>query len=138
MSTMEQARVALVTKVEALKTTWSAYPLLIQYDNRESINYATQVNPFLRVSIDYLDGSQIALGPNGGHRMMGVILLEAWVKQGQGSKLGNELLEHFYPTIHMTDTMPPLRTRAAEFKSGNTINGWKAQAAIIGFHHDVL
>lgn len=138
MSTMEQARVALVTKIEALKATWLAYPLLVQYDNRESINYSTQVNPFLRVSIDYFNGAQIALGPNGGHRMMGVILLEAWVKVGQGSKLGNDLLLHFYPSIHMTDLLPPLRTRAAEFRTGNKINGWIATAAVIGFHHDVL
>lgn len=138
MSTMEQARVALVTKIEALKTTWSAYPLLIQYDNRESINYATQVNPFLRVSIDYLDGSQIALGPNGGHRMMGVILLEAWSKVGTGSKLANELLEHFYPGISQSDAMPPLRTQASSFKSGNKINGWVAQASLTPFWHDTL
>ena len=138
MSTMEQARVALVTKIEALKATWVAYPLLVQYDNRDNINYATQVNPFLRVCLDYLDGSQIALGPNGGHRMMGVILLEAWVKQGQGSKLGNDLLEHFYLGVHQTDSLPPLRTRAAEMRSGNKINGWVATAAVIGFHVDVL
>lgn len=138
MSTMEQARVALVTKIEALKATWLAYPLLVQYDNRESINYSTQVNPFLRVSIEYFNGAQIALGPNGGHRMMGVILLEAWVKVGQGSKLGNDLLTHFYLGVHQTDAMPPLRTKAAEFKTGNTINGWKAQAAIVPFRHDVL
>lgn len=138
MSTMEQARVALVTKVEALKATWSAYPLLIQYDNRESINYATQVNPFLRVSIDYLDGAQIALGPSGGHRMMGVILLEAWTKVGTGSKLANELLAHFYPALQMSDLMPPLRTKAAEFHTGNKINGWLAQAALVPFWHDTL
>lgn len=136
MSTREEARVALVTKVEALKATWTAYTLVVQYDNRLLVDLAKQTNPYLRVSMEYLDGNQIALGPNGGHRLIGAIVVEAWVKEGAGMKQANDLLQHFYPSMHMTDSMFPLRTYAAQFRSGNAVKGWVAEAAIIGFWHD--
>lgn len=138
MSTRELARTALVTAVENLKTTWVTYPLVIEYDNRISVNRATQTNPFLCVSIKYMGGEQIALGPNGGHRLMGIIELEANVKQGQGSKLANDLLQHFYPTLHKTDAFPPLRTYAARFSSKPPKEGWDKEVALIPFWFDAV
>jgi hypothetical protein len=138
MSTREQARVALVTKIEALKATWTAYPLLVEYDNRLTANAATQVNPYLRVSTTYMDGWQIDLAKNPKHRLLGVIVIEALVKEGAGQKLANDLLEHFYPSIHLTDQNPPLRTEAVKFKTAKVINGWVADAAIIPFWFDSM
>ena len=138
MATREDARVALVTAVEALKTTWSAYSLIVEYDNRILVNRSTQSNPFLCVNMKYMGGEQLALGENGGHRLMGVIELEANVKQGQGSKLANDLLQHFYPTLHMTDAFPPIRTYAARFSSKPAKEGWENEVALIPFWFDVL
>jgi len=138
MATREDARVAVVTAVEALKATWAPYPLLVEYDNRIAVNRATQSNPFLCVRIKYMGGEQLALGQNGGHRLMGMIELEANVKQGQGSKQANDLLQHFYPTLHQTDAFPPVRTYAARFTSKPPKEGWDNEVALIPFWFDVL
>ena len=138
MTTREQARVALVNAVEALKATWTAYPLTVEYDNRMAVNRATQTNPFLCVKLRYMGGEQIALGENGGHRLMGIIELEANVKEGQGSKLANDLLQHFYPSLHKTDAHSPLRTYAARFSSKPPTKGWDNEVALIPFWFDAL
>lgn len=138
MATREQARVALVTKVEALKATWTSYALVVEYDNKLAANPATQVNPYLKVSTVYMDGWQIDLAKSPKYRLLGVIILEAMVKEGSGQKLANDLLEHFYPSIHLTDQNPPLRTEAVKFKTAKAVNGWVADAAIIPFWFDSM
>jgi hypothetical protein len=137
MATREQARVALVTAVEALKSTWTAYTLLIEYDNRVVVNRATHSNPFLCVDMVFMDGYQTTLG-NRGYRSLGTVVLEANVKEGSGKKLANELLEHFFPTLQMTDAYPPLRMHAAKFGSRPAREGWVAEAAVIPFWYDTL
>jgi hypothetical protein len=138
MATREDVRVALVNAVELLKATWVGYPLLVEYDNRITVNRSTQSDPFLCVNLRYMGGEQVALGENGGHRLSGVLELEANVKQGQGSKLANDLLSHFYPSLHMTDAHYPLRTYAARFSSKPPKDGWDKEVALIPFWFDVL
>lgn len=136
MATREQARVAITTRVNALKATWVAYPLIVEYDNRNLVNLATQTNPFLKVSIVYMNGYQVDLSATPNHRMLGTIIVEAFSKEGSGSKMANDLLQHFYPTMHMTDSMAPVRTYAAQFKTGRLFDGWQPEAAIIPFWFD--
>lgn len=134
----ESVRVALVAKVEALKATFTAYPLAIEYVNGQAVNTATQSNPYLKVHLTYQDGQQIDLGRNPDYRMIGTIVLEACVKEGTGTRQANELLEHFYPALHMKDTIPPLRTLAARFTSRPARQGWSAEAALIPFWADSI
>lgn len=136
MATREQARVALTTKVNALKATWLAYTLIVEYDNRMLVNLATQQNPFLRVGMVYMDGFQIDMSTAPSHRILGTIVVEAFTKEGGGSKMANDLLQHFYPSLHMSDAMPPIRTYAAQFKTGRVFDGWQPEAAIIPFWFD--
>jgi len=136
--TREQVRVALATKINSTLALWADYPLEVEYDNKMTVNRATQSNPFLCVSMVYMDGEQIALGENGGNRVMGVIVLEANVKEGSGTAQANTLLDFFYPVVHKTDSMPPLRTQAAKFSSKPAKDGWVAQAALIPFWYDSL
>ena len=136
--TREQARVALATRVNTLASAWTSYALQVEYDNKLTVNRATQSLPFLCVSMVYVDGEQIALGPNGGNRAIGVIVLEANVKEGSGTAEANALLDYFYPQIHKTDSMPPLRTYVAKFSSKPAKDGWVAQAALIPFWYDSL
>jgi len=138
MTTREQVRTALVNKIEALKSTFSTYTLLVEYDNLVTVNRATQSNPFLCVTIVYQDGYQIDLAANPSHRVLGTIVIEANVKEGSGTSRANLLLEHFYPSIHMKDNLPPLRTYAAKFASRSAKDGWAVQAALIPFWYDSM
>ena len=134
----ESVRTALVAKVQNLISTFTAYPLKVEYANGNKVNTSLQTDPYLKVWIVYQDGEQTTLGTNPGHRLMGTIVVEACVKEGSGTKLANELLAHFYPALHMKDTIPPLRTLAARFSSKPAVDGWAAEAALIPFWADSL
>lgn len=134
----EDIRLAVVAQVEALKGTFPDYLLLVEYANGLVINTATQVDPYLRVRIVYQDGDQIDLAAKPGHRLIGTLLVEACIKAGTGTSKANKLLSHFYPTLHLSDRMGPLRTRAARFASKDAKDGWAAEAALIPFWADSL
>lgn len=134
--TREDVRQAVTAKIQALKSTFTAYPLAIEYDNYHTVNRSTQSNPFLAVSFVYIDGYQITLGPSSMHRPIGTLVIEAFDKEGAGTAKMNVLLDHFYRGLQMTDSMAPVRTHAARFSSKNEFNGWVAQAALIPFWYD--
>lgn len=135
----ELIRIALVTKVESLKATFSSYPLVIEYANGNVVNTALQKNPYLRVWIVYQDGQQVDLSNKPGHRLMGTLVVEACVKAGTGTSAANKLLEHFYPELQMKDTIKPIRTLAARFASKEAgSDGWATEAALIPFWADSI
>lgn len=136
MTTREDVRIKLTERIEALKLTWTDYPLVVEYDNAEAVNEAEQSTPYLSVRQVYMDGYQTSLSLNPTHRALGTIILEARAKQGEGTARLNKLLEHFYPSVHMTDSMSPLRTFAARFGSSPAKLGWVGQAALIPFWFD--
>jgi hypothetical protein len=132
----ETARVAIVTAVKALAATWSAYTLAVEYDNRNLVNLGTQVSPYLSVEIMLIDGEQASLGPDAAHRVYGSIILTAWVHRGSGDKPANDLLAHFYPSLHMSDAMPPVRTSAAKLVNAKPSKDWFGKSAVIPFWYD--
>lgn len=134
----ERIRLALTNKVEALKLTFTDYPLVIEYANGQVVNTATQTQPYLKVKIVYQGGDQINLALDPDHRAIGTIQVEAMVKAGTGTGAANRLLEHFYPALHLSDTMGPIRTRAARFASRDAKDGWAAEAALIPFWADSI
>lgn len=134
----EQIRSAVVAQVESLKATFVNYPLIVEYANGAAVNTAKQTDPYLRVRLVYQDGDQIDLALKPGYRLMGTLIVEACVKAGTGTAKANSLLSHFYPTLHLSDRMGPLRTRAARFASKDAKDGWAVEAAIIPFWADSL
>lgn len=134
--TQEQARVAIVTKVAAIASTWVGPTLIVDYDNKELVNWATQTNPFLSVEIVHIDGYQAGLSNVPVQRVLGTIVLTAKAPIGSGMKALNDLLEFFYPAMHMTDSMTPVRTYAARLVDGKPTASWRAKAAVIPFWYD--
>ena len=134
----ERIRIALVDEVEALRATFTEYPLEVEYANGKVVNTATQTKPYLKVRIVYQDGDQINLALDPDYRAIGSIVVEAAVKAGSGTAEANRLLEHFYPTLQLSDRMGPLRTRAARFASKDARDGWAAEAALIPFWADSI
>jgi hypothetical protein len=134
--TREQVRQAVTTRIQSLRASFTAYDLQVEYDNHNTINRSTQTLPFLAITFVYSDGYQTSLGQNSQHRPLGTIVVEAFDKEGAGTARINALLDHFYRGLHMTDTMPPVRTYAARFSSKLPWQGWVAQAALIPFWYD--
>ena len=136
--TREMVRQKLVEKIEELRLLWTKFPVVVEYDNAIAVNQSTQKNPYLCVSMVYQDGYQTSLSYNPGDRVLGTIVIEAKVKEGSGTAQANDLLEHFYRGVHMTDRLTPLRTMAARFSSAPAKSGWVSQAALIPFWFDNL
>ena len=136
--TREMVRKKLVARIEEQRPLWTRFPVLIEYDNAIAVNQSTQSNPYLCVTIVYQDGYQTTLSKNPGDRVLGTIVIEAKAKEGSGTAQANDLLEHFYRKVHMTDTLTPLRTLAARFASSPARNGWVAQGALIPFWFDSI
>lgn len=134
MVTLEQARTAIATRVNALVATWVTYTLEVEWDNRNTINFATQTNPYLSVEIMLIDGQQAGLTAT--HRVFGSLILTARVRKGQGMSKANALLEHFYPSLQMSDSMFPVRTHAARIILEKPVNDWAGQTAVIPFWYD--
>lgn len=132
----EAARVALTNVIEARKNAWTEYPLKVELPNQAAIDPATQSDPFLKAMFVYHDAYQASLGPGAIHRALGHIVLEAWIKEGTGSKPANDLLAHFYPSLHMKDSIIPVRTYAAVFVAPYNKAGWHVNPVLIPFWHD--
>jgi hypothetical protein len=137
MATLEQHRQSIVTAVEAAKVTFTAYPLVIEYDNRMLIDHATQVNPYLCVEIKFLGGAQADLSTNPLHRKIGQIHLQAVVKEGDGTAKAYQLLDHFAPLLQRQN-LGAIRTQMTTYVREARQKGWVYYPAIVPFWtHDV-
>lgn len=134
--TREDIRQVVYAKVEALRASFTDYPLKVVYTNGSTLNASEQTNPWLAVSIVYMDGEQIGLGKRPNYRSMGNLMLEAKDRPGVGTARLNRLLEHFFRPLQMSDQLLPLRTYAAKLASGGVIDGWASEAAAIPFWYD--
>lgn len=134
--TREDVRKIVTARIESLRVAFATYPLLVEYDNFNTVNRATQSDPFIAVTFRYIDGYQINLGPSSETRALGTVVVEIFEKVGAGTARQNELIEIFYRGLQMTDSMAPVRTLAARFAPRPAEAGWAAQAALIPFWYD--
>ena len=128
----------VVTAVQGKAAAFTAYPLMIEYDNQLVVDTVTQSDPFLCIKIKFLDGEQADLSSNPMHRVFGQIHIAAAVKENAGSVKALELLNFFYPSMQMTalGLSPRVRTKAATFATPTTHNGWVYTPVVIPFWCD--
>lgn len=129
----EAARIGLTNTILALKATYPT-ALELELPNQVELDPAAQTAPFMKVKIAYQGGYQASLSKH--HRVIGNLVLEAWVNAGLGTKPANDMLEHFYKSLHMTDTIPGVRTEAAQFLTNLPRPGWDVHPVIIPFWFD--
>lgn len=135
----EACRVAVVAAIEAAKATWSAYTLVIEYDNRNVDIDALGGNPYLCVKLDFVTGYQVDYNKSPTYRGLGNIKLSAVVKEGAGSAKANELLEYFYTRLHMRNNMPPVRTFAVQhLRTEPPEKGEQAYSVNLPFFFDTI
>lgn len=135
--TIEALRQSLVGAVEAAKAGFSEYQLNIGYDNRFVIDPLTQVNPFLEVEIQLGPGWQADLSYNPIHRITGLLILTAKVRDGQGTSKINRILDHVYPKLQRRRIGLAL-TEMPSFPRGVSKNGIYGQSVVIPFVADKI
>lgn len=135
--TLEAARLAIVTAVDAAKTGAPVSPLIIEYDNRILVDTQTQTKPFLCVKIIFIDGYQADLSESPTHRVFGQIHLAAAIKEGQGSALALGLLDHFYTRLQRKQ-FGIVRTMMADMAPVKPHLGWNYYTVLIPFWFDKI
>ena len=132
---LETIRVDITTAVKAAALLFTAYPLIVEYDNREMVDTKTQTDPFLTVEIKMLDGEQADLSSNPTHRMYGQIHMSAAVPMGTGRSMANILLDHFYPRLQRK-TLGTVKTEMAVPANRVEHLGWYYYPVLIPFWSD--
>lgn len=127
-----QARIDIATAVQQIKTAWSAYDLVVETDNRNNVDYATQVNPFLQVDTVYISGQQLDMADVPKIAQYGQIILSVVSKEGTGVVAANTLLDFVIPYLERKD-FTCIRTKAAEPQPSKFVKGWFYQVILINF-----
>ena len=131
----ESARKGLTEAIVALQATFPG-GIVVELPNMLVVNLPEQKEPWLKVKIVYKDGWQASLSSDRHHRTIGMLILEAWVPAGSGIKAANDILEHFYKPIHMTDSVPGVRTMGAKPVECFGKPGWEVTPVVVPFWFD--
>lgn len=114
---LEQQRADIVTEVERAKAAWNnaakAYQLLVEYDNRSTVDLAVQQVPYLMVDIVWGKSRQMDLGVSPLVTDYGQIVLAAGVKEGQGTASLLSLLDFVRPYLQLRNPLGSVRTEEA-------------------------
>ena len=134
-----QARADLVTAVEAVRAAYvtaTGLPLLVDYDNRATVNQQDQHETWLAVNVKFMDAYQGDLNRQPFHRHIGVLVLEANTKEGLGSAKNLALLDFFSSRLHGR-THGLVRTLLADMRPDRKLDGWYKSQVGVPFWFDV-
>jgi len=135
MSTPFSAAAGEIRAVFAqVKADWTNYTLLIETDNRDIVDLASQTNPFICASIINLSGEQLDLGAAPRTRQYGQIQLAIAAKQGKGTGDIEDLLDFIAPYFSMKD-FATVRCFAISLQKPRKEKEWYYQPLIIPFYY---
>jgi hypothetical protein len=126
------ARVDIVTAVQAAAASFAAFQVVVDYDNKNLVDYAAQVKPYLAVDIIYYDGQQMDLGAKPLVGAYGQIALAVCTQEGKGVLLSDQLMDHLVANLQLKD-WPLVRTQAARPQPSRTVKGWYTTVTFINF-----
>ena len=134
---LEAIRVDIATAVATAASSFSTYPLVVEYPNRELIDLANQVNPFIRLQIKILEGEQVDLSDAPMHRFSGQIHLACATQVGQGVVKVNQALDHMYKLLQRRKLGTYVRTHMSVPAPMLEHNGWCYYPVVIPFWADI-
>ena len=128
----EAARIDINTAISVAAAAWGAYTVLVDYENRDLVDYASQTNPHLAVDIVYYDGKQMDLGAAPTIGRYGQIMLAVCVQEGQGTSRANQLMDHFESALQLKN-WSLVRTHAAKPQRSVNRKGWFCLVTLVDF-----
>lgn len=130
----EAARSDIVGAAEAAKAAWAGVPspLLVEYDNLRLVDVDKQVDPYVCVEINYVDGEQLSFGATKVVADYGQVHIVVHTPTGAGSLVAKKLLDHFR-TFFELKTFSVARTHAAMGAPTFPKDGWDCTPLIVPF-----
>jgi len=132
----EQASNDIRAVIAQIKADFTAYPLKVEIDNRNTVDQAAQTDPYLKVEIDYLPGgSQLDIGEQVLVRQVGQVCLYAIVKEDAGTAAAARLLDFVVPYFDRK-VLGIVHLHPAQAIRGRAIKGWWYAPALLEFWYD--
>lgn len=127
------------TALKAARTAWATYTLEVEYDGLAMVDLSTQVNPYMRCDIVFLDGHQLDMNAQPLAVQYGQVHIAACVKIGQSEATlkAMSLLDHFMPYIERKD-WALVRTHVAAAHAPYDEKGWKCWPLLVPFWYQRL
>ena len=130
----DQARAAVFGRMNTVFEV--ANPTVpVQYENRLTVDLATQEVPFVVCELAFGDGEQVNLGLTPQVRYRGAIYLSVWAKEGEGSTTALGLLSAL-ATDFKPQALGSLYLQAARPMPGRTAQGWYVLTLRVPFYFD--
>lgn len=132
-----QARQEIATAVEAARVAWTDYPLIVEQENRDIVNLATQVNPYVAVDVVFYDGKQMDLGPEPLQGVYGQIFLGVFTQEGKGTSQVTPLSDYMGKALSRKD-FALVKTGVPSPQPAVTRKGWYCQVTLVNFWYHEL
>lgn len=132
MGALTEAQAEIMAVVAQIQQDWTAYPLVVEAENRTAVNQEKQTNPYLQVSLNMLSADQLDLAARPRVVQYGQILLAVLAKDGSGSVQARTLLDFITPYLELKD-FTRVRTHAFEVARDTSVRGWTYYPGIINF-----
>lgn len=107
----------------------------VGYENRNTIDLATQERPFVTCEIVWNDGEQVSLGALPRLRYRGAVWLAIHEKDGAGVKVRNQLLKSL-ADLFRTKSFSGVTTMAPIPVPGRPARGWLVHAIRLPLYFD--
>lgn len=132
--TLSELRQTVRAVAQQIINDHTAYPLVVETDNRDVVDQAFQVNPYLAISIKPLRGEQAEIGVAPLSKMEGQIQISAVVKDGSGTADAEDLLDFVLPYFHLQN-LATVQCQAAFPTGGREVKGWWYESAIVPYYY---
>jgi len=114
----------------------AAYPTTkpkVQYPNRNGVDLATQVEPYIGLDIVNITGQQLDLNPKPMSVQAGQIVITAFCKDSSGWLGAANLLDYFLPSFELKNLSAGVRTHSAVYAKSNSAKGWEGYPLVVPF-----
>lgn len=112
----------------------SAYPLVVEVENRNAVDQASQADPYLKVEIKFMGGGQLDLADHPHVEQWGQLWLSAVCKDGDGTLASIRLLDFIAPYFQFKN-LGLVQCRAVLRASGKSNGGLYRLPALVNFYY---
>lgn len=138
MGHLTDARTAVQEVVAQIQEDWTAYPLVVELDNRSVVDQGQQTKPYLKVRIVPMrGGGQSDLADRPFVEQRGQILLYACAREGSGAGEADALLDFITDYFDMA-VLGTLHCTAVEATEPKNVKGWREVPAIVNYWYHRL
>lgn len=126
------ARQEIAAVIEAARAGWIPYALVVEQENRDVVDLATQINPYVGVDVVFFDGQQMDLGQNPIQGVYGQIFLAVCTQEGKGTSLVSPLMDYMSKALSRLQ-LATVRTEVPKPQPAVTRKGWYCQVCLVNF-----